>query len=182
MNKLVLESKIMTVRDKQLNENRLLEQNWVEEQKRLDMMMEIERLKAIQQEMAREERAAQARKRGAQVIIDQIASRQEYRLKLEDEAELEKALLAANLEKARLEDAEKLAAKRKQVEIQSKEVRIANKNSKEQKVAARDAEKRLDEEIAEHNRKRIEREEAKIRDDQRIKEEKEREVQRLRDL
>ena len=48
MNKLVLESKIMTVRDKQLNENRLLEQNWVEEQKRLDMMMEIERLKAIQ--------------------------------------------------------------------------------------------------------------------------------------
>ena len=48
MNKLVLESKIMTVRDRQLEENRLLEQNWVEEQKRLDMMMEIERLKAIQ--------------------------------------------------------------------------------------------------------------------------------------
>ena len=70
MNKLVLESKIMTVRDKQLEENRLLEDGWVVEQKRLDMMMEIERLKAIQQEMAREERAAQARKRGAQVIID----------------------------------------------------------------------------------------------------------------
>ena len=43
----MLESKIMTVRDKQLEENRILEQNWVEEQKRLDMMMEIERLKAI---------------------------------------------------------------------------------------------------------------------------------------
>lgn len=48
MNKLVLESKIMTVRDKQLEENRLLEDDWVVEQKRLDMMMEIERLKAIQ--------------------------------------------------------------------------------------------------------------------------------------
>ena len=47
MNQLVLESKIMTVRDKQLEENRLLEQNWVEEQKKLDMMLEIERLKAI---------------------------------------------------------------------------------------------------------------------------------------
>lgn len=47
MNQLVLESKIMTVRDKQLEENRILEQNWVEEQKKLDMMMEIERLKAI---------------------------------------------------------------------------------------------------------------------------------------
>ena len=31
MNKLVLESKIMTVRDKQLEENRLLEEDWVEE-------------------------------------------------------------------------------------------------------------------------------------------------------
>ena len=47
MNQLVLESKIMTVRDRQLEENRILEQNWVEEQKKLDMMMEIERLKAI---------------------------------------------------------------------------------------------------------------------------------------
>ena len=47
MNQLVLESKIMTVRDRQLEENRILEQNWLEEQKRLDMMMEIERLKAI---------------------------------------------------------------------------------------------------------------------------------------
>ena len=47
MNQLVLESKIMTVRDRQLEENRILEQNWVDEQKKLDMMMEIERLKAI---------------------------------------------------------------------------------------------------------------------------------------
>ena len=47
MNQLVLESKIMTVRDRQMEENRILEQNWVEEQKKLDMMMEIERLKAI---------------------------------------------------------------------------------------------------------------------------------------
>ena len=51
----------------------------MEEQKRLDMMMEIERLKAIKAEHDREERAAQARQRGKQVIIDQIASRQEQR-------------------------------------------------------------------------------------------------------
>jgi len=38
-------------------------------------MMEIERLKAIQAEFEREDRAAVARKRGAQVIVDQIASR-----------------------------------------------------------------------------------------------------------
>ncbi len=77
----------------------MLEQNWVEEQKRLDMMMEIERLKAIKAEFDREDRAAVARKRGAQVIVDQIASRQEQRAKEEEIREQEKAQLKANIEK-----------------------------------------------------------------------------------
>ena len=65
MNAMVLASKIYTVRDIQMNENRNLEENWVSEQKRLDMMMEIERLKAIKAEHEREDRAVLARKRGA---------------------------------------------------------------------------------------------------------------------
>ena len=72
---MVLASKVWTIRERQLHENKVLEQNWVQEQKRLDMMMEIERLKAIKAEFEREERAADAKKRGAQVLIDQIASR-----------------------------------------------------------------------------------------------------------
>lgn len=70
INQMVVHSKICTIRDRQLDENKALESNWVEEQKRLDLMMEIERLKAIQAEYEREERAADARKRGAAVIID----------------------------------------------------------------------------------------------------------------
>ncbi len=96
---MVLASKILTVRERQLEENNMLEQNWVEEQKRLDMMMEIERLKAIKAEFEREDRAAIARKRGAQVIVDQIAARQEQRAKEEEIREQEKAQLKANIEK-----------------------------------------------------------------------------------
>ena len=70
MNQMVLASKIYTIRDKQQRENLLLEKDWMAEQKRLDTMMEIERLKAIQKEFEREERAALARKRGAQVLVD----------------------------------------------------------------------------------------------------------------
>jgi len=47
MNHLMLQSKVITVRDKQIEENRRLEDEWLEEQKRLDIMMEIERLKGI---------------------------------------------------------------------------------------------------------------------------------------
>lgn len=47
MNQMVLYSKVVTIRDKQLNENKRLEEEWKEEQKKLDLMMEIERLKVL---------------------------------------------------------------------------------------------------------------------------------------
>jgi len=47
MNQMVLYSKVVTIRDKQLEENRQLEKEWLEEQKKLDLMMEIERLKGL---------------------------------------------------------------------------------------------------------------------------------------
>ena len=56
MNQMVLYSKVVTIRDKQLNENKRLEQEWIEEQKKLDLMMEIERLKSLQEEEEREVR------------------------------------------------------------------------------------------------------------------------------
>lgn len=65
MNQMVLASKVWTIRERQLRESEALEKNWIEEQKRLDTMMEIERLKAIKMEFEREERAAEARRRGA---------------------------------------------------------------------------------------------------------------------
>ena len=55
MNQMVLYSKVGTIRDKQLEENKRLEQEWIEEQKKLDLMMEIERLKVLQEEEEREE-------------------------------------------------------------------------------------------------------------------------------
>ena len=62
MNQMVLYSKVVTIRDKQLAENKRLESEWIEEQKKLDLMMEIERLKVLQEEEEREVRKAQARK------------------------------------------------------------------------------------------------------------------------
>lgn len=54
MNQMVLYSKVVTIRDKQIQENKMLEQEWVEEQKKLDLMMEIERLKVLKIEEERE--------------------------------------------------------------------------------------------------------------------------------
>ena len=70
MNQMVLYSKVVTIRDKQLEENKVLEQKWVDEQKRLDLMMEIERLKKPQVLEEREKRRVEAQRMGAAVIID----------------------------------------------------------------------------------------------------------------
>ena len=139
-----------TIREKQNAENKVLEGNWVEEQKRLDMMMEIERLKAIKAEFEREERAVDAKKRGAQVLIDQIASRQEQRMKEEEILEQEKAQLTANIEKVKREDIAALAAKRQRVKVMQEEIKVANAAALKQKQAARDTEKRMDDAIAMH--------------------------------
>ena len=67
--------------------------------------------------------------------------------------------MLSNIEKVRKEDAEALAAKRKQVQIMQKEVGIANKQALKAKEAAKETEVRLDKEIAEYQRRKDEREE-----------------------
>jgi hypothetical protein len=67
---MVIYSKVVTIRDKQLEENKQLEREWVEEQKRLDIMMEIERLKGLKVAEEREIIRQHAQRKGATVIID----------------------------------------------------------------------------------------------------------------
>lgn len=62
MNQIVFCSKVVTVRDKQLIESKQLENEYIEEQKKLDLMMEIERLKGLKVEEERARKAQEARK------------------------------------------------------------------------------------------------------------------------
>ena len=101
---MVLYSKVVTVRDKQLNENKRLEQEYIEEQKKLDIMMEIERLKALKIEEEREAKKAVQRIRGKQVIVDQIQERTVQRMKEQEIRDKERLQLLANINKMKKED------------------------------------------------------------------------------
>lgn len=72
MNQMILYSKVVTIRDKQLQENKQLESEWIEEQKKLDLLMEIERLKGLKVAEEREVVRQHQQRKGALVIIDQI--------------------------------------------------------------------------------------------------------------
>ena len=95
---MVLYSKVVTIRDKQLDENKRLEEDWINEQKRLDLMMEIERLKGLQAAEQREQARVEAQRRGAAVIIDQIKEREVARMKEREVLEKEQLQMAKQVE------------------------------------------------------------------------------------
>jgi uncharacterized secreted protein with C-terminal beta-propeller domain len=75
-----------------------LEGEWLSEQKRLDLMMEIERLKALKAEDEREKLRAEAQRRGAAVIIEQIKEREVQRVKEREQLEREQAQMVRAIE------------------------------------------------------------------------------------
>ena len=89
MNQMMLYSKVVTIRDKQKEEQKRLEEEWIEEQKRMDIMMEIERLKSLKMQEEREIQRKQAQKQGSLVIIDQIKERELERIKEQELREKE---------------------------------------------------------------------------------------------
>lgn len=112
MNQMVLYSKVVTIRDKQLQENKMLEQEWVEEQKKLDLMMEIERLKGLKVAEERELLRQQARRKGALVIVDQIQEREIERIKQRELLLREQEQMARQIENQRQAEIKAAEAKR----------------------------------------------------------------------
>ena len=176
MNQMMLYSQVVTIRDKQLEENKRLEAEWVEEQKRLDLMMEIERLKALRAVERKEAERQIAVRQGASMIVDQIREREAIRAREEEVREKEKNILLMNIEKMKREDQEAVLAKQRIVENTIKEVAAANAQAIEMKEVAKKREKDLELEIIEYNRKRDEAENAKNAEAAHLREEKEKET------
>lgn len=81
---LILNAKCHAIRDAQLIEKVEIKKEQLEEEKRLDEMMEVERLKALNEYEEREKVAHFERLKGAKVIQQQITDNEQSRL-LEDE-------------------------------------------------------------------------------------------------
>jgi len=147
MNQMVLYSKVVTIRDKQLEENKRLEQEWIEEQKKLDLMMEIERLKVLKEEEEREVRKHAARKVGARVIVDQIQERTLQRMKEQEIRDKERLQLHTNLDKMKREDEDQAEAKRQRINMLMKQAAEANQQATVQKERRSAEDKAAEDEI-----------------------------------
>lgn len=151
MNKMVAYAKAVTIRDRQLQEKEQVWEEYRAQEKKKDLIMEVERLKQIKYLEEEEDRKKQEVVRGHQVIIEQIKEREIDRLKQKEEQEREaQQLLRAADELKKEEEAKSQKKKEMQAKI-NQEIVDANRNTILVNQQRRLREREEDEKIAQYN-------------------------------
>merc|ERR1719210_2466291 len=122
----MLYSKIVTIRDAQIQEKRNVQAEKEEEERCLDAMMEIERLKALKMYEEREKERLEDQRKGAKVIIEQIKDRQAQRMRDEEQRDQERAFILKQIDALKAEEIEQQRQKKLAAERLMKEVNQAN--------------------------------------------------------
>lgn len=92
LNELILNAKCHAIRDAQLIEKVEIKKEQLEEEKRLDEMMENDRIKTLQEYDERENKKKQERLKGAKVLKNQIEDNKMSRLLDQNKKDLETAV------------------------------------------------------------------------------------------
>jgi len=182
MNQLILHAKVVTVRDKQLEEKKDIHQQKKLEEKRRDLMMEVERLKKIKYYEEDEKKKKQELRVGSLVVIDQIKEREQERLKKLEERDRETQEMI-QLEKAKhVEDGQKAVQRKHQQKVLLDQIYDANQKAIASKQDKYNKEREEDEKIHRYVLEKNQKEAEALAELKRQKEEKEKEVARLREL
>merc|ERR1719230_2278758 len=158
MNQMMLYSKVVTIRDAQIQEKRGVQSEREEEERQLDMMMEIERLKALKMYEEREKARLDDQRRGAQVIVEQIKDRQVMRMREEESRDQERSFILKQIDALKEEEVEQQKAKKMAAGRLMNEVNAANSAAMKIKEDKMLAEKLEDQKILEYQRDRDRRE------------------------
>jgi len=180
MNQMMLYSKIVTIRDAQIEEKRQIQQEKEDEEKQLDAMMEIDRLKALKTYEVREKERMEQQRNGAKVIIEQIKDRQAHRMREEDIRDQERGFVLKQIEALKVEEAEQARQKKIAGEKLLAEVHAVNSAAMKIKEDKMLAERLEEQKIIEYREAKELREREMEAEKLRVAAEKEAETARLR--
>jgi len=180
MNQMMLYAKVVTIRDAQVNEKKVIEKERQEEERRLDTIMEIERLKALKMYEEREIKSKQDRRLGATVIIDQMRERERERVRQLEMQDQEREAMLRQIETMKAEEIKQAVAKKDMGKKLLDEVAMSNAEQIKLKKQSAEFEKEDDTRIAAYIRDRELRETEHAQEQEQIKAAKERETLRLR--
>jgi hypothetical protein len=159
MNKLVLYSKVATIRDRQKVEKKKIITEYKNQNEKMDYMMEYERLKELKFQEDREKERKEQQKMGALIIVDQIKERDIDRVRQKEILEKERVMIMRQMKELADDDKRVSEMKRIQASNLMKEVSDANSMAIEMKERKKIEEKELELKIFQYNMDKIKKEE-----------------------
>ncbi|XP_002738957.1 cilia- and flagella-associated protein 45-like [Saccoglossus kowalevskii] len=180
LNELILNAKCHAIRDAQILEKGQVKEEMTDEEKRLDLMMEVDRQNALKLQEEIESQRKEERLAGKHVILTQIAEREEERLLDQEKKDQEAHQMLKYLEKLQIEDLKALERKHEQQLESQKEIMRANIESEKTREVRKEQQKLEEQKVVEYMKQKAEREAAFEAEQERKRIEKEKEVARLR--
>ena len=180
MNQMMLYSKCVTIRDEQIKEKIRKKEYEEDENRNQDLLMEIDRIRALDQYAQREKKLLEDRRKGAEILKQQITDRAIDRQHKEEVRDLERAAMMRELERMKEDESHALQEKRTQGKILLEEVAAANAVQIARKKEIQELEREEDERIRKYIREREVKERAAAAEAERIAKEREIETQKLR--
>ena len=181
MDRMCLYAKVSTVRDKQRQEKKIMEEMYKKKEAKLDLMQEMERLKEMKRIEDRENELFKVRQQGNKVILDQIEQNKLERLKQKEIEEKERIELLKKIEKENEEEKKLNILKAIENEKKLKESLEANRQAILAKQKRIQEEKEEDLKIEKYNIEKAIKEEKLFQEKKRLEHEKELELQKMRE-
>ena len=181
MDRMCLYAKVSTVRDKQRQEKKIMEEMYKKKEAKLDLMQEMERLKEMKRIEDRENDLFRVRQQGNKVILDQIEQNKLERLKQKEIEEKERIELLKKIEKENEEEKRLNMLKAIENEKKLKESLEANRQAILAKQKRIQEEKEEDLKIEKYNIEKAIKEEKLFQEKKRLEHEKELELQKMRE-
>ena len=181
MDRMCLYAKVSTVRDKQRQERKIMDEMYKKKEAKLDLMQEMERLKEMKRIEDRENELFKMRQQGNKVILDQIEQNKLERLKQKEIEEKERIELLKKIEKENEEEKRLNMLKAIENEKKLKESLEANHQAILAKQKRIQEEKEEDLKIEKYNIEKAIKEEKLFQEKKRLEHEKELELQKMRE-
>jgi len=182
MNQMMLYAKVVTIRDKQLEEKKTLKDHAKAEERRRDLIMELERLNKIKYYEDVDKQKKDEQKKSASATIQQIKERELERQRRQDDIEKEGQAMLRRIKEVQEEDKKDNLLKKEHQRVTLDSILESNKLAINKKQLRIKEEREEEERIAKYLIERAQKEAEYQAEQKRIQDEKEREVHRLREL
>ena len=181
MEQILKYAKVASIRELQIREHEKMDKDFKDKENKIDLMMELERLKEIKYQEDREAEKRVKRVQSAKIIINQIKDNEVRRLQ-EREMKIREGELIKKQIREMQEKEERNEENRKMENLRlAKEIDKINKITQFNKEKKKLLEKEEDLNRLKYNMERAKKEEEEIAERKRIQEQKEKETQKLRE-